>query len=190
MRRRRTTSISSCSTFMRTRMRRRSASSLVSPGPLVPMPPPSRDSASLDSDQPRQQVLQLRQLDLQLAFARAGAPAKMSRISCVRSTTLRSSRLFSSRSCAGDSSLSKMTRSTSASARGVRQHLDLAAAEEGRRIGPGPILQHAQHHARARGVGEAAELFEGMFRVDPPRAAGDQTDERCPLHEHGTPCTH
>ena len=33
---------------MRSRIRRRSASSLVSPGPLVPMPPPSRDSASLD----------------------------------------------------------------------------------------------------------------------------------------------
>ena len=74
--------------------------------------------------------------------------------------------------------------------RGLRQHLDLAAAEERRRIGLGTILQHAQHDARARGFGEAAELFEGMFRVDPPRAAGDQADERCPLHEHGTPCTH
>src|SRR6185436_13198497 len=42
--------------------------------------------------------------------------AKISRINCVRSTTLRSSRLFSSRSCAGDNSLSKITRSASASA--------------------------------------------------------------------------
>ena len=55
-------------------MRRRSVSSLVSPGPRVPMPPPSRDSAVAGADQPRQQVLQLRQLDLQLAFARARAP--------------------------------------------------------------------------------------------------------------------
>ena len=38
------------------------------------MPPPSRDSASLDADQPRQQVFQLRELDLQLAFARPRAP--------------------------------------------------------------------------------------------------------------------
>ena len=55
-------------------MRRRSVSSFVSPGPRVPMPPPSRDSAVAGADQPRQQVLQLRELDLQLAFARARAP--------------------------------------------------------------------------------------------------------------------
>ena len=38
------------------------------------MPPPSRDSAVAEPDQPRQQVLQLRELDLQLAFARPRAP--------------------------------------------------------------------------------------------------------------------
>ena len=58
---------------MRWRIRRRSVSSLVSPGPRVPMPPPSRDSAVARADEPRQQVLQLRELDLQLAFARPGA---------------------------------------------------------------------------------------------------------------------
>ena len=73
---------------------------------------------------------------------------------------------------------------------GVRQHLDLAAAEKRRRIGFGTILQDAQHHARARGFGEAAELFERMFGVDPPRAAGYEADQRGPLHQHGTPCTH
>ena len=55
-------------------MRRRSVSSFVSPGPRVPMPPPSRESASRRSGQPRQPVLQLRQLDLQLPFARPRAP--------------------------------------------------------------------------------------------------------------------
>ena len=58
---------------MRVRMRRRSVSSFVSPGPCVPMPPPSRDSAAPDADEPRQQVFQLRELDLQLAFARPRA---------------------------------------------------------------------------------------------------------------------
>ena len=62
--------------WMRVRMRRRSVSSLVSPGPRVPMPPPSRDSAVPAPDQPRQQVLQLRQLHLQLAFPRARAPGE------------------------------------------------------------------------------------------------------------------
>ena len=38
------------------------------------MPPPSRDSAAAGADQPRQQILQLRQLDLPLPFPRARAP--------------------------------------------------------------------------------------------------------------------
>ena len=58
------------------RIRRRSVSSFVSPGPRVPMPPPSRDSAVARADEPRQQVLQLRQLHLQLAFARSRAPGE------------------------------------------------------------------------------------------------------------------
>ncbi len=41
---RRTFSISRLTDWMRCRMRRRSVSSFVSPGPRVPMPPPSRDS--------------------------------------------------------------------------------------------------------------------------------------------------
>ena len=142
------------------------------------------------SDQPRQQVLQLRELDLQLAFARAGAPREdvenqlraiddLAIETLVQLAQLRRRQLVVEDDEVGVGF-----------GRGVRQHVDLAAAEERRRIRLGSILQHAQHDARARGFGEAAELFEGMFRVDPTRAAGDQTDERRPLHEHGTPCTH
>ncbi len=54
-------------------MRRRSVSSLVSPGPRVPMPPPSRDISTPWPDKPRQQVIQLRQFHLQAAFASARA---------------------------------------------------------------------------------------------------------------------
>ena len=142
------------------------------------------------SDQPRQQVLQLRQLDLQLAFARPRAPRKdvedqlraidhLAIEPLVQLAQLRRRQLVVEDDQVGVGF-----------GRRVRQHLDLAAAEKRRRIGLGPILQHAQDHARAGGFGETAELFEGMFRVDPPRAAGDQADQRCPLHEHGTPCTH
>ena len=75
---------------MRCRMRRRSVSSFVSPGPRVPMPPPSRDSAA-----------RCRRRAAAAGTAAAPAPpaacppacararAKMSRISCVRSMTLR-----------------------------------------------------------------------------------------------------
>ena len=55
-------------------MRRRSVSSLVSPGPRVPMPPPSRDSAAPAPTSRGSRYLQLRELDLQLAFPRARAP--------------------------------------------------------------------------------------------------------------------
>ena len=74
--------------------------------------------------------------------------------------------------------------------RRVRQHFDLAAAKEGGRIGPGALLQHAQHHACAGRVGQPAELFEGMFCVDPPRPAGHQANQRRPFHQDGSPCTH
>ena len=40
------------------------------------MPPPSRDSAAADADEPRHEVFQLRELDLQLAFARTRAPGE------------------------------------------------------------------------------------------------------------------
>src|SRR5262249_44465296 len=44
-----------------------------------------------------------------------------------------------------------------------------------------PLLQHAQHDARAGGLGEPGQLFEGALRLEPPRSAGDQADERRPL---------
>src|SRR5581483_3297388 len=66
------------STEMRRRARRRSVSSCDSPGPRVPTPPPSRSACC----------------------------AKMSRISCVRSTTRVSSAFSRNRCCAGSSSSS------------------------------------------------------------------------------------
>ncbi len=61
---------------MRARMRRRSYSNCCSPGPRVPMPPPSRESSTAASAQPRQQVVQLGQFHLQLSFAAPGAAGK------------------------------------------------------------------------------------------------------------------
>ncbi len=57
-------------------MRRRSVSNFVSPGPRVPIPPPSRDRSRPDADQIRLPIPQLRQLDLQLAFPRTGMARK------------------------------------------------------------------------------------------------------------------
>ena len=71
-----------------------------------------------------------------------------------------------------------MTTSTSVSARGERQRLDLAGAEERRRIGLRPLLQHAQHDLGAGRLGEAGQLVERSLRLETPRAAGDQPDQR------------
>ena len=153
------------------------------------MPPPSRDNASLDPTSRGSRYLSCASSTCSLPSRVRARRAKMSRISCVRSMTLRSSRLCSSRSCAGDNSLSKIDDVDVGFGGRLRQHVDFAAAEKRRRIGLRAILQHAQHHARAGGVGESCQFFERMFGVDPPRAAGDQTNQRGPLHEHGTPAS-
>ena len=90
------------------------------------------------------------------------------------------------RSCAGVSSLSKMTTSTSVSAHDAASVCDLAGAEKRRRIGLRPLLQHAQHDLRAGGLGQAGELVERSLGVEPPRAAGDQADERRALARRAT----
>ena len=142
------------------------------------MPPPSRDRAVRRPDQPRQQVLQLRQLDLPLAFARPRA-AREDVENQLRAIDRPSARAVSSscRSCAGVSSLSKITTSTSASAQAAASDATLPAADEGGGVGLRPLLQHAQDDARACGVGEARELVERMIRI---AAAGrsDEADER------------
>ncbi len=58
---------------MRCRMRRRSVSSLVSPGPRVPMPPPRRESSTPRPESARQEVVELGQLDLEAPLAGARA---------------------------------------------------------------------------------------------------------------------
>ena len=54
----------------------------------------------------------------------------------------------------------------------------------------GHVLQDAQDDLCTGRVAESCEFFEGMFRVDPSRAARYQADECRPLHQHGTPCAH
>ena len=115
MRRRRTTSISSERMLIRCRIRRRSVSSLVSPGPRVPMPPPSRDSAVAEPTRRGSRYFSCASSTWSLPSRVRARRAKMSRMSCVRSTTFRSSAVSRLRSCAGVSSLSKMTVSTRAS---------------------------------------------------------------------------
>ena len=82
------------------------------------------------------------------------------------------------RSCAGVSSLSKMTTST-ANARALRRELvELAAADERGGIGRRPLLNHLHDHRRAGGFGEPAELVDRVLRIQFFRSPKSQADER------------
>ena len=161
---------------MRWRIRRRSVSSLVSPGPAradAAAQPRERGSRS---DESWQQVLQLRELHLQLAFARSGAPRKMSRMSWVRSTTFRSSASSRFLSCAGLSSLSKMTTSA-LSCRTRPRGIRLCRCRGKSRDRARPILHHSKDDLRARRRGETRKFVERVFGVEVTEWNPEEPDE-------------
>ena len=93
---------------IRLRIRRRSVSSFFSPGPLVPIPPPS-----LERDRPSPVSMVIRCCSCASSTCRRPSwvealAAKMSRIRSVRSITFSSISLDKFRICAGDSSSSQM----------------------------------------------------------------------------------
>ena len=151
------------------------------------MPPPCRDSASLEPTSRGIRYLSCASSTCSLPSRVRARRAKMSRMSWVRSMTLRSSAASRLRSCAGESSLSKMTSVDARLAARGGQHRDLALAEERRRIGPGALLLHAQHGVGAGRRREAGQLVERMFRIEVPWRVVEETDERgafpCKRHE-------
>ena len=164
--------------WIRVRMRRRSVSSLVSPGP------PGADAAAearqrvAGADQPRQQVFQLRELHLQLALARPRAAREdvedqLRAIDDLAADLLLDlPQLRRRQLVVEDDDVDVGFRG------GERERLDLAGAEKGRRIGLRALLQHAQHDLRAGRLREAGQFVERSLRFEPPRPAGDQADER------------
>ena len=162
-------------------MCRRSASSFVSPGPRVPMPPPSRDSQSPEPTSRGIRYLSCASSTWSWPSRVRARRAKMSRISCVRSMTASPVSFSRLRSCAGLSSLSTMTRSTSSSAQACVEHADLAAAQVERGVGRRAFLDEAQHDIRAGRAGQTVELFEAVIGGRAGDDAGGETDERRPL---------
>ncbi len=59
-----------------------------------------------------------------------------------------------------------------------RELVELAAADEGGRVGRRTLLNHLQHDGCAGRLGEPGELLERVFRVVLLRSAKRQTDER------------
>ena len=110
--------------------------------------------------------------------------AKMSRMSCVRSTTFRSSRASICRSCAGVSSLSKMTRSTSVSSQAAASEAILPLPRNVAASGPVALLEHPQHDARAGRRRQAGQLVERALGLGAPHGPGDEADQGRALCAH------
>ena len=104
----------------------------------------------------------------------------------MRSSTLHSSAFSRLRSCAGLSSLSKTTTSASASAQAAASAVDLAAAEERRRIRPGVLLEHARARpsapaAAARPASSSSECSGSKWREDPVKRPTSAARSRVPF---------
>ena len=159
-------------------MRRRSVSSLVSPGPRVPMPPPSRDSSTPAPRQPRQQVVELRQLHLEPALARA-RPARedvedqLGAVERLALDLLLQVALLGRRELLVEENQLDLLRG----AAGL--HLaHLAAADECRGVAPRALLQLLADDARAGARGELRELVERGFAARAVARALRQADEQ------------
>ncbi len=133
------------------------------------------------SDEPRQEILQLRELDLQLPFPRARAAREDVEDELRAVDDLAAERLLE---IAQLRRAQLVVEDDDVDAQFVArrgQRLHFAAAEERRRVGPRALLQHAQDDGRAGGRGEAGKLVERVFRIDlAGRAAREieESDER------------
>ena len=170
--------MSSLTAWIRVRIRRRSVSSLVSPGPRVPMPPPRRDSAAPAPTSRGSRVLELRELDLELAFAGSRAPGEDVEDELRAIDDLAADLRFD---------LPQLRRrqlvveddeiGARFGARGG-ERLDLARAEKRRGVGLRPLLQDAEHDLGAGGLRQPGELVERSLGLEPPFRSGDQANER------------
>ena len=142
------------------------------------MPPPSRDNAVAGAHEPRQQIFQLRELDLQLALARPRAPREDVENELRAIDDLPADLLFDVAELRRRQLVVEHHDVDARLRGGSGQRRDLAGAQKRRGIGLRPLLHHAQHHLGARGVGEAGELVERALGVESPRTAGDQAHER------------
>ncbi len=178
-------------------MRRRSVSSLVSPGPRVPMPPPSRESAVPAPTRRGSRYFNCASSTWSLPSRVRARAAKMSRMSCVRSSTFRPTASVIWRSCDGESSLSKTTTSTSVSAHDSASGFIFPDPRKVAESGFGRSCSTRSTTLRAGGIGEAGQFIERALGVEPASAPGDEPDQRrslrpcysaCRCRQNGVPC--
>ncbi len=115
--------------------------------------------------EPRQQVLELREFDLPLAFARPRAPGENIENQLRPIDDLAIGALFDVPDLGGRQ-LAVDNHHVDRVARAFGCELvELASADERRRIRSGPLLNHSQHDNGTGRIGEASELIERTVRV-------------------------
>ena len=140
------------------------------------------------ADQPRQQVLQLRELDLQLAFARARAPREDVEDELRAIDDLAADRLFD---------VPQLRRrqlvvedddvDVGFGARRARASAILPAPRNVDGSGFGRSCSTRSTTSAPAASRQAGELVERSLGIEPPRAAGDQADQRRALAAAFTP---
>ena len=120
------------------------------------MPPPSRDIAAPWPVKPRQQIIQLRQLHLQLAFARAGAPGENIQDQLGAVDDLDVQRFFQIALLGGRQIVVEDHHGRIVEMDLRLELVDFAGADQRGRIRPRPGLDEALGHARAGLAASAA----------------------------------
>ena len=116
--------------------------------------------------QPRHHVLQLRQFDLQLAFPRARMPRKNieDELRAVDHPPLNN--LFNVALLRRTEIVIEEKNVGIHRSRRARDFLELAGANQGRRIGPIAPLQNLAHHLRPGTLGQRAQFGQRFVRVE------------------------
>ena len=136
------------------------------------------------ADEPRQQVLQLRELHLQLAFARPRAAREDVEDQLRTVDHLSLEPLLELPQLRGAQLVVEDDEVHAGFVARRRKRRHLAGADERRGIRLGPLLLHSQDDTRAGRVGEAGELIERMIGIDAGRRhhetneGGAETDDR------------
>ena len=137
------------------------------------------------SDQPRHQVLELRELDLQLAFPRARAAREDVEDELRAIDDLAIERAFEIAQLRRRQLVVEDDDVDAASRRTRRRAIaTLPLPRNVAGSGFGALLLHAQHDVGAGGRGEAGQLVERMFGIEVTRRVVEETDERGAFPRH------
>ena len=130
------------------------------------------------ADQAREQVFQLRQLDLPLPFACSRAPREDIQNQLRAIDDLPPDPLFDVPELRRRQLVVEDDDVGADAGAFGRKLVEFAAADERGGIGCRPFLNHLEHDRRSGGVGEPGKLIDRVLRVELFRAPDDQADER------------